>query len=139
MAGFFPDTETDCFAQEHGVVGRIDRNVPCISGNTLNTVTAGHADNTVRLCGNYGLHLALNAQVHAAIIRNSSGNHFLTCLLQNSGQLFNLLFAAGLTCGCTASTANDRNGFCIRDHGHNFFKRFLLRNDHVEFLLLAPK
>lgn len=70
MARLFPDAEADGFAEVHGVIGRIGGDARGILCDALYAVAAGHADHAVRLGCDEGLHLALDAKVHAAVIGN---------------------------------------------------------------------
>ena len=55
MAGLLKQAQLLGFAQEHGVVGGVDRNVDVI-GDDLHAVAAGHTDDAVGVGSVHSLH-----------------------------------------------------------------------------------
>ena len=135
VAGFFPYAEADSFTEVHGVVGRIGGDAGRVFGHALHTVAAGHADDAVRLGSDQGLHLALDAEIHAAVIRDRCADDLFPGLFEGLGQGGDLRLAAGMTCRCAAVAADDRNCLCIADHRHELFHGLLLRNNHANVSL----
>ena len=135
MARLFPDAEADGFAEVHGVVGRIGGDAGGIFCDALHAVAAGHTDHAVRLCRDEGLHLALDTEVHAAVIGDRRADDLLACCLQCLCQRGDLRLAAGVTSRCAAVAADDRDCFCVADHRHELFHGLLLRNNHANVSL----
>ena len=135
MARLFPDAEADGFAEVHGVIGRIGGDARGILCDALYAVAAGHADHAVRLGCDEGLHLALDAKVHAAVIGNRRADDLFSCFLQCLCQCGDLRLTAGVTCRCAAVAADDCNCLRVADHRHELFHGLLLRNNHANVSL----
>ena len=130
VAGLFPNAKAHGLAEVHGVVRRVGGDAGGVLGHALHAVAAAHGNNAVGLRSHNGLHLTFDAEVHAAVVAHSGRDDLFARRFERLGQFRDLRFAAGLTGSGAAVAADESHGFRARDHRHQFFDGFFLRNNH---------